>query len=166
MNDIYDSTEDTRIHIGQVQLFVGALADEMRHRVETHDASKLGSPEKATFDRVTPSLKALTYDSEEYKASLAEMKSALDHHYAHNRHHPEHFGDAGMCGMTLIDLLEMFCDWCAATERHADGDIFKSISANAKRFGYDIMLSKIFSNTARAYRMGRQAESAERGDGK
>ena len=32
----------------------------------------------------------LTYGSDEYKACLTEMKPALDHHYAANRHHPEH----------------------------------------------------------------------------
>jgi hypothetical protein len=60
-----------------------------------------------------------------------------------------------MAGMTLVDLIEMFCDWCAATERHEDGDIGRSIDVNMKRFGYGETLASIFVNTAQLYGMGR-----------
>jgi hypothetical protein len=42
----------------------------------------------------------------------------------------------------------MFCDWKAATLRHKDGDIIKSIEQNQKRFGYSDELKAIFLNTA------------------
>ena len=38
--------------------------------------------------------------------------------------------------MTLLDIIEMICDWKSSTMRHANGDIFKSIELNQKRFGY------------------------------
>ena len=50
--------------------------------------------------------------------------------------------------MNLIDMLEMICDWKAASERHADGDILKSIEINQKRFGYSDDLKNILINTA------------------
>lgn len=50
-------------------------------------------------------------------------------------------------GMTLMDLVEMICDWKAATERHDDGDIRKSIELNQGRFGYSDELKQIFLNT-------------------
>ena len=74
------------------------------------------------------------------------MKEGLDIHYANNRHHPEHF-DNGIQGMNLLDLLEMICDWKAASERHADGDVYKSIEINQERFGYSDELKIILKNT-------------------
>jgi hypothetical protein len=41
----------------------------------------------------------------------------------------------------------MLCDWRAAALRHADGDIWKSIEINQKRFGYSDELKEIFKNT-------------------
>ncbi len=49
--------------------------------------------------------------------------------------------------MNLIDLIEMLCDWYAASLRHADGDIFKSIELNQERFEYSDELKQIFTNT-------------------
>lgn len=53
-------------------------------------------------------------------------------------------------GMNLIDLLEMKCDWKAASERHADGDIRRSIEINTKRFGLSDQLTQILTNTVDA----------------
>jgi hypothetical protein len=113
-----------------------------------HDRTKLQKEEKAGFDEYTPKLAGATYGSEEYKKFLEELKTYLNHHYAKNRHHPEHF-DTGIKGMNLIDILEMFCDWYAATKRHNDGDIIKSITINQGRFGYSDDLKVIFMNTYR-----------------
>jgi hypothetical protein len=111
-----------------------------------HDASKLEPPEKELFDKFTPKLKDTTYGSDEYKGYLAELQVALDHHYAANRHHPEHF-EGGINDMTLMDVVEMLMDWWAATERHADGDIYKSLEHNRERFNIDPQLASILKNT-------------------
>jgi hypothetical protein len=50
--------------------------------------------------------------------------------------------------MSLLDLLEMLCDWKAASERHADGDIARSLRINRERFGIDGQLAAILENTA------------------
>lgn len=96
----------------------------------------------------TPKLKGSDYGSEEYKGFLREMKPALDHHYANNRHHPEHF-EHGVGGMNLIDVLEMLLDWKAATLRHGTGDIEASPAINKKRFGISDQLASILLNTVR-----------------
>ena len=119
-------------------------------RIDNHDSSKLRSPEKETFDEMTPKLKDSTYGSEEYKDFLKEMKKALDNHYANNSHHPEFYND-GINGMDLVDLLEMFCDWKAASERHTNGDIYESIEINKKRFNISDQLTQILINTAKRY---------------
>jgi len=50
--------------------------------------------------------------------------------------------------MDLLDLVEMLCDWKAATERHKDGDLLRSIEQNQKRFLYSDELKQILINTA------------------
>jgi hypothetical protein len=139
---------ETREHIEVVRNLLNLAVRELLYRGEIHDQSKLVEPELSTFIEYTPRLSGMTYGGPEYKQCLAEMKPALDHHYAHNRHHPEHFGQNGVEGMTLIDLLEMFFDWYASTKRHADGDIFDSIEKNRKRFGLSEQLCQILWNTA------------------
>ncbi len=53
--------------------------------------------------------------------------------------------------MDLMDVVEMFCDWKAATMRHNDGDIRKSIEINQKRFNMSDDLMEIFKNTAKLF---------------
>lgn len=53
--------------------------------------------------------------------------------------------------MDLIDLMEMMCDWKAATLRHNDGDINKSLEINQKRFGYSDELKEIMKNSLKYF---------------
>jgi len=138
---------ETMEHIHTVCHYLNLFIKEMLDRCEKHDQSKLCSPEVEIFTEFTNKLAGTTYGSDEYKKHLRSMKPTLDHHYANNAHHPEFYIN-GMEGMTLIDLIEMFADWVSATKRHKDGDIFKSIEINQKRFGYPDMLKKIFVRTA------------------
>lgn len=143
---IYDSSLDTLKHIGTVRNFIQSIRDELQERAVHHDASKLEDPELEIFNIYTPKLKNTTYGSDEYKQYLKEMNVALDHHYANNRHHPEHYPN-GIRDMSLVDLVEMLCDWLAATKRHDDGDIRRSIELNQERFGYSDELKQILYNT-------------------
>jgi hypothetical protein len=145
-NQNYDSSKETLLHIKRVNELLLLFAKELMDRAICHDNSKLYDPEKPLFDKMTPLLKGLTYGSEEYKKSLAELKPALDHHYSHNSHHPEYYKD-GINDCNLFDLVEMLCDWKAASERHTDGNIFKSIQINKIRFEMADQLAKIFENT-------------------
>jgi hypothetical protein len=49
--------------------------------------------------------------------------------------------------MNLLDVVEMLCDWKAASMRHNDGNIHKSIELNADRFRLSPQLVKILENT-------------------
>jgi hypothetical protein len=142
----YDSTNDTLIHIKRVNELLNNAAIELIKRANVHDNSKLKSPEKEVFDEYTPLLKDSTYGSENYNKFFTLLKTALDHHYSVNSHHPEYYKN-GVNGMDLFDLMEMFFDWKAATERHADGDIFKSIEINKTRFNLSEQICDIFKNT-------------------
>lgn len=143
----YDSANDTLTHIRRVGLHLSEFAALLVNRAASHDHSKLLPPEKAAFDVATPKLRGLTYGSAEYKASLSEIREAVDHHQSVNRHHPEFFGKQGVNGMTLVDLVELLSDWFAASSRHNDGDIRKSIDINRERFGLSDQLATILHNT-------------------
>ena len=146
----YDSTAETLKHIKRVNELLLLAAKELMDRAVKHDASKLLSPEKECFDIITPRLKESTYGSPEYKATMAEFKPAIDHHQKSNTHHPE-FYENGINDFDLFDLMELFFDWKAASERHADGDILKSIQINKERFGYSDQLAGIMENTVKRY---------------
>ena len=104
---------------------------------------------REVFARVNDKLSGLTYGSEEYNASLAELKVvALPSHYAKNRHHPEHF-TKGINDMNLIDIMEMFADWKASSERQNNGNLLTSITKNAERYQIDDQLKQILINTAK-----------------
>lgn len=142
----YDSTTDTLLHIKRVAQLMTEASAELIRRANIHDDSKLVSPEKELFDEASK-LKDITYGSPEYKECLAKLKPALEHHYANNSHHPEHW-EKGINGMDLFDIIEMFFDWKAAGERHNDGNIFKSINHNKERFKMSDQMVDIFNNTA------------------
>lgn len=143
----YDSTKDTVAHIKRVRLYLAKCITELVIRSTDHDKDKIDNLiEKKLFDEYTPKLKECTYGSSEYKGFLEALKEGLNIHYANNRHHPEHF-ENGIKDMNLVDLLEMICDWKAASERHADGNIYKSIEINQERFGYSDDIKNILKNT-------------------
>ena len=142
--------KDTLEHKKMVSHFMNMLIKELIDRAEHHDDSKLEQDELPLFDEYTPKLKAVEYDSEEYKGFLEGLKPALEHHYANNRHHPEHFPN-GVKDMNLVDLVEMICDWKAATYRQRNGNILKSIDINRERFGYSRELQEILDNTIQLF---------------
>ena len=96
---------------------------------------------------MTEKLKSSTYGSEAYKQMLKDLQPTLDHHYANNSHHPEHYPN-GIDDMDLFDIVEMLMDWKAASERHEDGNIYKSIDINKDRFKMSDQLYQIFKKTA------------------
>ncbi len=139
---------ETQKHIEKVRKYLRFFTDRLTTRGVTHDASKLESPEVELFAEYTEKLSETTYGSEEYIQNLENMKPALNHHYATNRHHPEYYSN-GVNDMTLIDIMEMLADWKAASERQNDGNLLKSIEINIKRFNIDEQLASILINTAK-----------------
>ena len=148
---------ETRKHIQKVAKYLHIFSCELLKRATLHDASKLEEPEASIFEEFTPRLKSSVYGSEEYKQMLADMKPALDHHYAHNKHHPEYNDINGYSvqtlndpikSMDLFDIVEMIADWLAASKCHESGCIGKSITINTERFKLDGQLEMLLRNTA------------------
>jgi hypothetical protein len=137
---------ETMRHIEMVRNLLNKIIGELIVRGQKHDQSKLRPPEVELFTEYTGKLRHMTYGSEEYTKTLEAMGPALKHHYANNRHHPEHFKD-GIEDMSIVDLIEMLCDWKAASTRHNDGNLRKSIEINGNRFRMSPQLIKIFENS-------------------
>lgn len=141
-----DVIRETAKHIRRVGSLMVDATRRLNERAVSHDASKWSPEEWPYFESATPKLHDLVYGSEEYKAALREIRPALLHHNANNSHHPEYYED-GVNGMSLLDLIEMICDWKAASERHATGDIIRSIEVNRERFDMSDQLCAILRNT-------------------
>lgn len=138
--------ENIRIHKFNVMRNMDKIVDLLIEVSRLHDDSKLKEPEYSIMKKNIESLRKLTYGSKEYKLKLKEMDKALTHHYKNNDHHPEHF-ENGINDMNLVQVVEMFCDWFAATLKHDDGDIMESIRINKDRFNMSDQLVNIFINT-------------------
>ena len=141
-----------------------------------HDNSKFNRKEAVLFSQIRPKLAKSTYGSADYNRFLEELKPALANHYK-NRHHPESTGTYYECngcfekrysnqvthcpkcgygqftkhvtidGMSFLDITEMWFDWLAATKKHEDGNIAKSIEYNTKRFELSSQIINIMHNS-------------------
>jgi len=114
--------DDLQKHKNAVMRYMTIAIRMLADSAKKHDASK-ESPEEAKF-YVDPVWQLNhdpkpTFGSTEYKKLTSQMGDGWKHHQQVNRHHPEHF-ENGVAGMTLMDLLEMVCDWCAAAERRGN----------------------------------------------
>ena len=143
-----DSTEATLAHRRRVQKLMAEATNFLSESAATHDQSKLEEPEKSTFDWAQPRLKHLKIGDDGYERARTHMGEALEHHYAHNRHHPEHHDD-GIYGMDIFDLLEMLTDWKAAGERQdPPGTLEASLAYCQKRYGFDDRMADLLRRTA------------------
>ena len=141
----YDSRADTLAHMHAVRDRIGVFIAVMLERARKHDASKFSPEEKPAFDAAMPRLRGMSYGSAEYRAVVREMWAALQHHYQENSHHPEHYGNEGVAGMDLFDVVEMVCDWMAASLRNqADG---VKLDHNVELYHIEPQLASIIANT-------------------
>lgn len=146
--DGYDSGPSTKWHIRRVGKYLSIASNNLLRRRKHHDESSLQEPEKSLYDKWRPTLSALVYNSPDYMDALAQMGPALQHHYASNRHHPEHY-ENGIDGMSLFDLLEMLIDWQAAIDRNGTGEsVLGNFEATCERFSISPQLASILVNTA------------------
>lgn len=138
----------TRAHIDRVRELLIAFAHKIIDRGIAHDASKFDPEEDGPLqamqdliDREGPA----PFGTDEYRRRTALLGPMLAHHYAENSHHPEHYPE-GVAGMDLLDLVEMFHDWKAASERGGDSAI--GLSYCVEKYGIPPMLASILRNTA------------------
>lgn len=135
------------IHQNAVRNNLDFFAENLKKRGEAHDKSKFLSPEREGYKEMYKELDGVEYNSPEYNAIREKYKDVIKHHYANNDHHPEYWV-GGIEGMDLYSLVEMYCDWKAASARNGN-DIEEAVITNCKKFGIEgTPLAKILLNTA------------------
>lgn len=156
MSTPYDCTADVQAHQATVRNFLAVMEVELAMRAARHDESKLLPPEKETFDRWKPVIEREVLGTADYDAARRAMGEGLQAHYRSNRHHPEHFPN-GINGMTLIDVIEMFCDWMAVATSKGTPLNWAYLS---ERFSIGSQLLHILQNTAAEWAADKSAERA------
>ena len=141
---VYDHEADFMKHVEKVQAWLAEIVQRLEERGLEHDRSKLSGLEREYYTQYGPRLGSVEFGSAEYHEVCTQMARGMTLHYEANRHHPEHFGDLGIAGMTLVDLVEMFCDWMAASERNSGKLNFTYLQ---ERFKLSKQLSSILANT-------------------
>ncbi|MAZ17915.1 MAG: hypothetical protein CL535_16495 [Ahrensia sp.] len=120
----------------------------MIQRGARHDASKFDPVEMHPLQKMQEMIDEggpAPYGTEEYKRRTAILGPMLKHHYENNSHHPEHYENGVNC-MDLFDVVEMFFDWKAASERGEESAM--NISHACAKYKIDEQLTGIFRNTA------------------
>ena len=153
-------TDQIKKHIARVAELAGILGYMIIARGETHDSSKLEEPELSKWEKYVPFLSKFEYGTKEYKDASNKMSDVIELHHEANRHHPQHH-EHGIEDMDLVDIIELICDWKAASERTNGGDIYKSIEDGQKRFGYSDDLKKILINTVKILEEKENKNNAE-----
>lgn len=126
------------------------LADEIAKRAEKHDDSKLRPPEVNWLIQMDKEPFA-KYGTPEYFEKQKRWEKFFKHHYKKNRHHPDHYGELGIYGMTIVDLVEMMCDIVSYCEELHANEASKIIEEQRKRFGIDENIAQILINTLNYY---------------
>ncbi len=137
-------------HIFHVRKNTRILIKEIQERAKIHDASKFEEPERSIYSEHYSELAKVVYGTPEYDNLLANVKPALETHYAKNRHHPQHWPN-GIDDMDLVDILELLSDWVASTKKGKNGNIHKSIEINAVKYNISPQLAQILTNTVERY---------------
>ena len=136
-------------HIARVRQLLGEFAIEMIKRGDRHDASKFTPEELEPLQRMQDLIEKegqAQFGTDEYKRRTALLGDMIIHHRQRNSHHPEHYPD-GVNGMDLFDLVEMFFDWKAASER-AESSVMH-LDAACDKYKIDGPLRSILHNTAK-----------------
>lgn len=131
-------------HIRGVQSWMRHVVTLWADRMVTHDQSKYSSPELPLIQQKAR-LDSIPLNTPEYHEALGQIKGAVQAHYECNTHHPEHY-PGGVLDMSLLDLLEMICDWRVAAEMNGT-DLTESFDKCVERFKIPDDLRRVLFNS-------------------
>lgn len=138
--------KETKEHKDLVKINCDLIADAIKERGIHHDDSKLQDPELSFRVKFEFPYPGAPFGSKEYDENIKALEPGLKTHYKENLHHPEHF-ENGIRGMTLIDIVEMLCDWVAASNRKSGSPMEESVEFLADKYSFSEDLKDIFLNT-------------------
>jgi Family of unknown function (DUF5662) len=164
-----ETKTDTERHIERVNFYLNQIIADLQERGVVHDASKLVEPEVSGFDKIAVERTNVKHGTPEYSAMMESIQPIINHHYLVNDHHPEHFATTlnedstlkelldetktglPLAAMDLRQVMEMLCDWKAASERGQQSPFLEGMEEVSKeRFGIEPQLFSILKNTVRA----------------
>ena len=144
-----DTVEHILKHRESVRNKLKFLASEIVRRAEKHDESKLMQPELNWLIQMDKEPR-YQYGTPEYFDKMKKWQKFFKHHYAENRHHPDHFQN-GVYDMNIVDICEYISDIISYyDEMHVD-DALKTLEAQKERFGFNEQLYQILKNTLFEY---------------
>ncbi len=147
-------------HILQVHNNLEQFCEKLDDRGAQHDLSKLQEPEFTIFMNGQEGFENVTFGTPEYKAHIQTILPAIKHHHAHNSHHPE-FHLEGVKSMSLADVVEMVCDWKAASDREGN-DFNISLEICLEKYIESPELRGIIRNTALDFDWDERKEDVEK----
>lgn len=122
-------------HVGIVRRNIKHFSQALDKRADVHDISKLSLEEFRGFVEVNQIARQHPFGSKEYKESLKD-NDVIDLHFSRNSHHPEFYPN-GIDDMSLLDVIEMICDWKAASETYGQTSFTDALVIQADRFKLD-----------------------------
>ena len=124
--NMLSTAEYIKAHIDRVRKHLNIFIKLLESRAINHDASKLGPTELPLWEKMDQEPR-YRYGTPEYKDKIRRYKAVSEYHYAHNRHHPEHYPN-GIADMTLIDIMEMVADWLGYKDDLSYNDAIKIVA--------------------------------------
>lgn len=144
-----DTEEYIKGHISRVRKHMNTFVQLLLKRAINHDKSKLEEPELSWWKEMDKEPR-YPYGSEEYKQKIKRWDKVFKHHYKYNRHHPEHY-EYGISEMTLVDIVEMMCDWLGYKDTIAISEALKVCDEQMKRYNIPDGIRQIIFNTLLRY---------------
>lgn len=144
-----DTEKYIKDHISRVRKRLNVFVQLLIRRAANHDKSKLEEPELSWWKEMDKEPR-YSYGTPEYEDKMKRWKKLFDHHYKHNRHHPEHF-KFGISDMTLVDLIELIVDWIGYKDIVTVADAIKVCEQQMVRYKFPEELRSIFTNTLIRY---------------
>lgn len=144
-----ETEEYIKGHISRVRRHIDTFIQLLIRRAENHDKSKLEEPELSWWKEMDKEPR-YPYGSEEYKQKIKRWDKVFKHHYKYNRHHPEHY-EYGVSEMTLIDIVEMMCDWLGYKDTTTVTEALKVCDEQMARYDISEELRQIIFNTLLRY---------------
>ena len=144
-----DTEEYIKGHISRVRKHMNTFVQLLLKRAINHDKSKLEEPELSWWKEMDKEPR-YPYGSEEYKQKIKRWDKVFKHHYKYNRHHPEHY-EYGISEMTLVDIVEMMCDWLGYKDTIAISEALKVCDEQMKRYDIPDDIRQVIFNTLLRY---------------
>lgn len=128
-----------------VTYYISIVCVKLLKRALLHDLSKYGKIETDGFAQKYGRLCNVQYGSEEYSKLINEEKEIVNYHYRLNSHHPE-YHDNDYTKMSLLDCIEMLCDWRASIKKNVNGCINRSFIINKQRFNLSNEIERLLKS--------------------